>query len=413
MPEPHDDLTLRLRAAAQRAEHMAPVPSMERERARSAAWRTVALSVAALLIVGAPITVAMLHARPASAPAHKHPMAPPPPAHTPDPFARLAPNYPPPPAPSTSPLCYIGETRQQPRPALGAVFVYDDALQADVMFGGFFSSTQASRETWLWHCGAWTQVHPAHSPAGFRNYGEGALAVAAAYDPVHRLLVLYDADSGTWTFDGTDWRRAATTFYPPLHSPVMAWDSTRQDTLLVADPLSTAGASAMLTYVWMGDRWQQQRTQQAAPDLREGPVLMDDPNRHVVLLVGGVMASRGDIGGGTWTWDGVAWTHLPGPAPVEGTVGTYDRSQGVGVVVATDGTWTWTGLHWEKAHPQTEPPLATYRAATYDAAVRVVMLFGGKVDTASGGSQISTDIWTGAPPDANWSVMRGTTRAYE
>jgi hypothetical protein len=408
-----DDLTPELIARLQRtvrhAERIAAVPPMRRTRPSLAPLRAVALALAALLIVGAPITVAMLHARTAGAPAHpeKHPRpAPSPTQHVVLPPGVLPTGSPVPPEESPTPACYMGApAARTPTPALGAIFVYDDALQSDVMFGGFPSSSSTSRETWLWHCGAWRQVHPPQSPPGWQNPIEGPIAVAAAYDAVHRVVVMYDEHSGTWTFDGSTWRNVSTEGLL-LGSPVMAWDSTRRNLVMVGNRTS----GTMHTLTWNGTAWQAHDTA-TAPDFRLSPVLMDDPRLHRVLLVGGTPPSQ-STDGGTWEWDGSAWLHLPGPAPAEGTVGTYNLAEDTGVVVAADGTWTWDGLRWTQAHPQTEPPAATYRWAMYDGALRLLMLFGGKIDTSSGGSEVTTDIWVGGPPRANWIVMRGTTRAY-
>ncbi|HEV2316872.1 MAG TPA: kelch repeat-containing protein [Thermoplasmata archaeon] len=89
--------------------------------------------------------------------------------------------------------------------------VYDKALGEIVLFGGRDDNSQTLwGDTWTFHAGNWTQLAPAHSPSG----RDGA---SAAFDTrAHRIVMFGGAstpyapvsvDSGTWLFNGLNWRR--------------------------------------------------------------------------------------------------------------------------------------------------------------------------------------------------------------
>lgn len=266
------------------------------------------------------------------------------------------------------------------------------------MFGGMFSKDQLSRETWLWRCGAWQQLHPAQSPPALQH------GQAAAYDPVHAVVVLFDMDTGTWTFDGTTWARQGPSTGQQLYSPEMVWDSTRRQIVLVGDPAEAASNGnsmpPMLTYTWNGTTWQQRSTP-VAPDWRDSPVLLDDPHLHRVILVAGRSTNAG-----TWTWDGTQWVGVAGPAPTGYATGAYSSAVGFAVVVTDTETWTWNGRQWSPAQPRTQPPFVWYRQMSFDAATGLLLLFGGIRATDN---QVTTDLWTYGSANTSWTLLRGAS----
>ncbi len=81
----------------------------------------------------------------------------------------------------------------------------DDARSEVVMFG-------ENGDTWTWGGSIWTPRNPAHSPPPRRE-------AAMAYDPVHRVVVLFGGHAGsaanlhefndTWAWNGSDWTQLA------------------------------------------------------------------------------------------------------------------------------------------------------------------------------------------------------------
>jgi len=104
-----------------------------------------------------------------------------------------------------------------------------------VLFGGLKPDGLASAETWTWDGDAWTQKSPANSPP--------ARAWAAAALDQTNSVVLFGGSTptmtgvplgDTWIWDGTNWVEAHTTLVPARMFHAMAYDSTRQQSILVS-----------------------------------------------------------------------------------------------------------------------------------------------------------------------------------
>jgi hypothetical protein len=112
-----------------------------------------------------------------------------------------------------------------------------------------------------------------------------------------------------------------------------------------------------------------------------------------VVLFGGLDASMRRLND-TWEWDGRRWTQVSASSPparfhhvmvfdgARGTVLLFGGHDAVGKSGKSLGDlWEWDGVHW-KAIDGPGPPARDHHAMGYDAARRMVVLFGGWSESA-------------------------------
>lgn len=251
----------------------------------------------------------------------------------------------------------------------GAVMAYAPAAHGVVMFGGFDGPVAGRplNDTWVWDGRQWHLVDLAGPATTF-------VAVAMAYDASAGQLVLVTASVDhadqlqTWTWNGVP---------PLLASPSeRAWAlhpdaGTPPINLMAADPrgghvlgvVSTrSGPGIEPTWHWDGTRWQALHPASDVVVEQLTATMTDDPADSTVVLVEEQFNDQvAENRGGTWTWDGVTWTHHLGPVPP--IVHAFDVTQpawththtgvallgGARVGTSYDVEWTWDGLVWSRA----------------------------------------------------------------
>jgi hypothetical protein len=124
---------------------------------------------------------------------------------------------------------------------------YDPDIAKFLEFGGALSSSgPRATDMWTWDGAAWTKLNP----PGQRPMGGVGLM---AYDPLHKVVVWF-AEDGTWTFDGTFWRQRASVAQSP---PFGNWGSMVFDPahgqVLVTGMMQGTGYGH--TFVWDGEKW--------------------------------------------------------------------------------------------------------------------------------------------------------------
>lgn len=277
-----------------------------------------------------------------------------------------------------------------------AATAYDPVHRVLVLFGGFTSPDgfAPSGDTWTWNGTTWTDVTPAASPP-VRG------AAAMAWDG--HELVLFGGAGGTrtllndtWTWDGRSWTQRHPAAPPaPRIAAAMAWDG--HEAVLFGG--STGTAPLRDTWTWNGTDWTKRTPTHAPP--RKSAVAAYDPPSDSALLVSGATA---------WRYRAGDWTPLvpacAGAAcPAEAELVAYDGHR---TILYTGGkdpqTWLLADGRWTRA-AGASPPGRRFVAGGYDEARRDVVLFGG-LDAANR-PVADTWAWTGRA-DARTSVPPAT-----
>jgi hypothetical protein len=259
--------------------------------------------------------------------------------------------------------CYLGDTwifsnnhwtnvtkAPSPSPRAGEALVYDAADGYVLLFGGF-NGTTFFNDTWIFSHGAWTELHPAVAPPARSDTG-------VAYDAADGYVVLFGGRASTappyyndtWTFRAGTWTE--------LHPSI-------------------------------------------APSYRTAEGMTYDYADKYVVMFGGTDDERSSAAGldDTWKFLGGVWTQLfPSTGPTDryqfsmvfdnatGYVLLYGGWQPFGSCGANqEDTWEFLGGNFQLlASNSSVGPLYGY-ALSYDPKVDTVLLFGGTLQTGSGG----------------------------
>lgn len=181
-------------------------------------------------------------------------------------------------------------------------------------------------------------------PTGMSNPG-------ATWDPVSEMALFFGGDTRRgpgnelWGWDGTSWHL--------LDDGRGEAPSPRDDAQLVADPergvvvlvggrTDRGGARTVHndTWEWDGSAWRERLTDGAAgaPPARLHPVAGWDPESRRVLYAGGVLIDETNATD-TWAWDGTLWERLATRFPDAGDPPcrmALDRTSGRPTVLAID-----------------------------------------------------------------------------
>lgn len=317
---------------------------------------------------------------------------------------------------SAPPVFSTGVPQQGPsgsRPVQREAFqmAYDGKTQTVVLFGGTSTGNSAEPlgDTWTWNGTEWQQQHPTVSPPA-RALGN------LAYDDATGQLVLFGglASGGqplndTWTWDGSTWLQLQPASSPsPRMEALMAYDDAIRKLVLFA---GQAGTFYTDTWEWDGTNW----TQIVAIPAGVNPTSLDYTSMAYHAGSGRLVfldSANDPTKPHTWVFDGAHWS-LSSPAtnPPWRAFESLARDDAFGLVVMFGGTygslfpnetWTWDGSTWTLESPATSPPPRSSGGTdlmTYDAARRVVVLFGGLTPN----NQLLGDTWTW--DGANWTQV--------
>lgn len=274
-----------------------------------------------------------------------------------------------------------------------ASFAYDPALHELVLFGGDNGRTVFG-DTWTRKDGTWTQQHPARSPSP-------RTGAAMVYDAATSQLLLFGGSrligtgggfyGGTWTWNGTTWRRLHPASSPPArHNADMIYDAATQNVVLFG---GYDGHYLGDTWTWNGITWTQQHPA-TAPAPRDTGSFVFDAATGTGVVFGGYNGVTAFLD--TWTWNGSTWTQQH-PATSPGAIGAwmaaYDAvtQQVLLFPQGTRQTWAWNGTTWTRLFPDTSPPSRYNGSAADDTAVNEVVLFGGQ--SAEHVTTYLNDLW--------------------
>ena len=278
-----------------------------------------------------------------------------------------------------------------PYRSYGRSFAFDPVDNYLVMFGGFVGSYLD--DTWAFHAGTWTQLHPKSSPPG-RDHS------TLAWDPVDGYLVLFGGSntggdlSDTWTFLHGDWSQLSPKSHPSARwASSMAWDAADQEILLFG---GCAGGAIGDTWTFLGGNWTQ-LDPSPAPSARENPALVSDPADNTTVLFGGDDYGS-NYDGDTWTFNAGMWTqNTAGVHPSARTEASSAFDPTIPAVVIYGGagtysyglgdTWWFSAGRWTEASSNPSPPGRLFGLMADDPADSVLVLFSGA------GSSSYDDTW--------------------
>ncbi|MEZ4367690.1 MAG: hypothetical protein R2939_15650 [Kofleriaceae bacterium] len=280
-----------------------------------------------------------------------------------------------------------------PAPRYFSALAHDPSRDRTVLFGGY-GSGGAKSDTWEWDGAAWTQVAPTTPPASSYLH-------EMAYDARLGVIVRLDgfgASGVTLGWDGVDWTPVGVLAEAePAYFASLVFDPDRQELVRLGGNAAISGA--LLDAAWRlgaDDTWRSD----GGPPPGVGAGLSFDASRGESVLFGGYHAWTGTTSGGTYVWDGTAWTAAApatSPSARSGHAQAYDAgSEQVVVFGGYDeffellaDTWTWDGTTWTELAPTTAPPARAGAAAAYDPVRARLVVFGG---TDAGGNPLG-DTW--------------------
>jgi len=261
----------------------------------------------------------------------------------------------------------------EPTERAWARMVYDSARAECVLFGGQNDAVRFD-ETLIWDGATWT----ARDVAGPAPLSEHAMA----FDSTRNVTVLFGGATGettlsreTWEWDGGAWSLRATDGPSARRGAAMCFDSARNVTVLFG---GHDGADDGETWEWDGAAWTLRVTD--GPPPRRYAAAAFDVERGVTTLSGGGVGGTelhhaGVRLGDTWLWDGVEWT-LTAASPYYGFGHqlVYDAARRQ--ILSSGGTFAWDGAQWRQL-PATSTFTSYGVACAYDSARDVVVAFGG------------------------------------
>jgi len=236
--------------------------------------------------------------------------------------------------------------------------VADPSRGVVVMHGGRSSTgvgAEALNDTWEWDGSAWRLF----ANDGTAGQPPERIHPASGWDPVSGRVLLTGgliADSSilsdTWAFDGQAWIQVDAAGFGGFIPLDLPWDPIDECVIAVVfDPAGLANdlVSAEL-WRWSGSGWE--------PSVPPGPTF--SPIQPTVGTADGLLLTDG---GGehvdfvTWTWDGSAWTRMPGtmPSARNGQALAYDEARDRVVLFGGFSAggdladlWEWDGTSWEQ-----------------------------------------------------------------
>ncbi|HEY3451616.1 MAG TPA: kelch repeat-containing protein [Myxococcales bacterium] len=278
----------------------------------------------------------------------------------------------------------------------GAGIAWDPSSQALVMFGGHSTTNGVDsfrvNDFWRWDGTDWTQIPPG-SPAD--PWPSARSMATMLLDPARGHVVLFgggadkslEADLKVWDWDGASWSSrtatptpldlrgvpeyAAFNLYPGRGASAVYYDVARDRVVLFGGVLEYPWPGAGRGYLAVDDLWEWDPaagawTDRTPPDDAAtgkppapapgfaAAMAYDEQRRRAVLFGGSREVDQNTIYGPTsdelWTWDGRAWTQVPGGTPPwpesrASHAMAYDASRGATVMF---GGWDSDGDTWER-----------------------------------------------------------------
>ncbi|MFT3911369.1 MAG: hypothetical protein QM737_18245 [Ferruginibacter sp.] len=183
-------------------------------------------------------------------------------------------------------------------------FVYDEARDRLIAFGGSAERGVVNDITWEWDGTSWKK---------FDGPGpEGRQGFAMVYDTKRKKTVLYGGMgispekrySDTWEFDGSRWTKVSENGPGQRMAPGYAYDAQSKAMIIfggVADGLAND------TWSWDGRAWK--KISITGPPARAMGYMAYDKLRDRTVMFGGRLGWPNDAND-TWEWDGKKWNEV-------------------------------------------------------------------------------------------------------
>jgi cysteine-rich repeat protein len=271
------------------------------------------------------------------------------------------------------------------------VMAYDAARDQVVLFSG----DTGTADTWIWQGGAWQLKNTATRPPPTYD-------ASMVYDAARERVVLFGL-TGTWAWNGTDWKELPQTDprVAGRENPALGYDATRGVVVMFGGILNNVDQSDL----WEldgSDVWTERTFAQPAPAARDSGRIAFDPTSGTVMLVGGYVSflPRTDA----WSWDGTAWKAMAPPPDPNGDLADHmivtDTLRGVVVVIGiSGGLYEWNGTSWSVpprgasvATPAAPPPRFAQGAAA-DPTRHQLVVFGGRFVKPDNSTIELADTW--------------------
>lgn len=218
----------------------------------------------------------------------------------------------------------------QPQGRSAHGMVYDSNHSRVVLFGGRRAATVAQgdvsflNDTWVWDGGLWQEIETPSAPEPRQLFG-------LTFDSVRDRVILFGgsrrnaADTAfegafdTWEFDGTTWTKIDVATPPQVSFPLLAFDATRNQTVLVGTT-STLGME-MYLYDPAARAWNKKTF---AAEEKFPPCVNDASMEYraangTIVLIGGVCTVTDSPIDATWQWDGSTWSEVAVSNPSRAT----------------------------------------------------------------------------------------------
>jgi|GEM_PF-3224550 len=195
-----------------------------------------------------------------------------------------------------------------------------------------------------------------------------------------------------------------TTATPPLSNNEVATPSQRAEAFTITPvPLSGTELGAIVVPPAPGTIL----TPIALPDLSRSVNMTYDRTLSEVVAFGGNHCALGFECNQTWVWGTTTWRQLEPQSAPQGRIRAgfaYDEALKNAILFGSptqvpqilDDTWVWDGQNWKEMHPLVSPPARwgiPGNILVYDAARKVVVMFGGEAYVDSMHSKDLNDTW--------------------
>jgi hypothetical protein len=284
-----------------------------------------------------------------------------------------------------------------PPPRYEHAMAYDPSRQRIVLFGGRTGpdNDQLLDDTWEWDGDSWLEVATADAPAP-------RAASAMVFDSALGAVMLYGGftsgggTADTWRWEGTFWEPMSTNESPSFrHGHGLVYDDARGRALLHGGFLGGVGLDDEL-WQWDGVAAVWEPLPQA--DNRPGPRLhhafVFEVTGDMFLLYGGIR--NGLALGDTWEYDGTNWAEAVtgdcSPPAAGSPAMAYDGTRAL--LYDRGETWEWDGERWAAMAHAGRPNADSGHAMVYASGAGALVLFGG---LAEDGSTPLGETWVLAP----------------